>query len=108
MTTVYFVQNDNGSQIEVTLTREDTGSVIDMTGATVVLKFKKANTSTILSQISAEVDSDFNLGKAVFVFSSDDLDIAPGSYTGEIQVTFSNGNIETVYEEITIVVREDY
>lgn len=108
--TVYLVQGDSGSQVKATITREDTGSAVDLTGATPRLKFKKKNTSTILSTLSsiASSSSDLQSGVAVFEFGASDLDIAPGAYVGEIEVTFGSGDIETVYEQIDIIVREDY
>ncbi len=110
MTTIYLVQGDVGSQIKATLTRDDTGNPINLTGATVKMKFKKKNTTTVLSTLTSLVVSSADLvaGSAVFEFGSSDLDINPGSYVGEISIEFSSGDIETVYEEIDIQVREDY
>jgi len=110
MTTIYLVQGDAGSQIKATLTRDDTGAAIDLTEGTAKLKFKKKNTSTVLSTLTSiafEAD-DLTAGIAIFEFGSSDLDISPGEYRAEIFVEFNSGDIETVYEEIDIIVREDY
>jgi len=108
--TVYLVQGDAGSQVKATITREDTGSAVDLTDATPRLKFKKKNTTTVLATIasSASSPSDLESGVAIFAFTSTHLDVAPGQYVGEIEVSFDSGNIETVYEELDIMVREDY
>jgi hypothetical protein len=108
--TVYLVQGDAGSQVKATITREDTGSAVDLTDATPRLKFKKKNTDTVLTTITSTASSPSDLlgGVAVFEFGSSALNISPGAYIGEIEVTFDSGNIETVYEQIDIVVREDY
>lgn len=108
MTTVYLVQSDTGSQIKVTLTREDTGNAVDLRDSTVLLKFKKKNTSNVLSTITANAGSDFENGEAIFIFSGSDTDISAGDYVGEIEVTFSEGSIESVFETLDIVVREDF
>lgn len=108
MTTIYLVQNDTGSQFKVTLTREDTGSTVDLSGATVRLKFKKKNTANVLSTLTANVASDLANGEAIFVFAAADTDITAGDYVGEIEVTFSDDSIESVFETIDIVVREDF
>jgi hypothetical protein len=105
MDTLYLVQNDSGAQVKVTVTRDDTGAVVNLTGATVLLKFKRRNTSNILSTIQAEVLSDFENGEAIFNFNGTSLDIPSGDYVG---VTFSSGAIETVFEELEFLVREDY
>lgn len=108
MDTLYLVQNDNGAQVKVTITRDDTGQTVNLTGCTVVLKFKRRNTQNILSSIVAEVLSDFENGEAIFNFNASALDIASGDYVGEVEVTFNTGAIETVFEELEFVVREDY
>ena len=110
MTTIYLVQGDSGSQIKATLTRDDTGAAVDLTEGTAKLKFKKKNTTTVLSNLTAiNVDPDeLEAGIAIFNFGASDLDISPGTYTAEIYVEFNTGTIETVYEEIEILVREDY
>lgn len=108
MDTLFLVQSDTGSQIKVTLTREDTGNAVDLRDSTVLLKFKKKNTANVLSTITANAGSDFENGEAIFVFSGSDTDISAGDYVGEIEVTFSEGSIESVFETIDIVVREDF
>jgi hypothetical protein len=110
MDTLYLVQGDNGSQVKVILTRDDTGAPVDLTGATVTLKFKKKNTGLVLSSInSINFDPDeLEAGVAIFLFDTTALDIASGNYVGEIQITLSNGNIETVFEQLEFLIREDY
>ena len=108
MTTVYLVRNDNNSQLKVTLTREDTGAVINLTNSTVRLKVKRKGTSSVLLTLIAAGSSDFQNGEAVFSFDSSALSISAGEYLGEIETTFTSGNIETTYDEITLVVRDDY
>ena len=108
--TIYLVQGDAGSQVKATITREDTGSAVDLSDATPKLKFKKKNNSTVLSTLTSIASSadDLTNGIAIFQFASSALDITPGDYVGEIEVTFDSGNIETVYEKIDITVREDF
>lgn len=108
MTTIYLVQNDTGSQIKLNLTREDTGSAVNLTGSTVRLKFKKKNTANVLSTLTADAGSDFENGEVIFVFAAADTDIAAGDYIAEIEVTFGSGSIESVFETIDIVIREDF
>lgn len=110
MDTLYLVQGDNGSQVKVTLTRDDTGNAVDLTGSTVTLKFKKKNTATVLSSIGSSVtdSDDLEAGIAVFEFTSDHLDITSGDYVGEVTIDFPGTAVETVYEELQFTVREDY
>lgn len=108
MTTLYLVQGDIGSQIKTIVTREDTGNTVDLSDSTVLLKIKRANTGTVLYTITANGLSNFANGEAIFIFSESNLNIAPGNYVGEVCVNFDAGEIETVYELIDFVIREDF
>jgi hypothetical protein len=108
MNVIYLVRNDNNSQLKVTLTREDTGAVINLTNATVRLKVKRKGTSTVLFTLTALGGSNFANGQAIFNFDSTSLSISAGEYVGEVETTFTSGSIETTYDEISIVVRDDY
>jgi hypothetical protein len=107
---IYLVKDDNGSQVECLLTREDTGDAVNITGATALLKFRKKKATTILFTLTnlTVAPIDLTAGEAVFRFSSENLNIAAGYYEGEVQVTFSDSNIETVYELVEFQVRDDF
>ena len=104
------VQGDTGPQVKVTLTRSDTGDVIDLTEAsTCQLHFRKKGASTVLFSLSnASGAVDQEAGIAVFVFSGSQLDIVPGNYEGEVEIVFSTGVRETVYETLDFVLRADF
>ena len=104
------VQGDTGPQVKVTLTRSDTGSAIDLTGAsTCKMHFRKKNSDTILFSLSnASGSSDQGNGIAIFAFSGTQLDVTPGDYEGEVEVVFNTGTRETVYETIDFVLRADF
>lgn len=109
MSAINLVQGDTGPQIKATLTRSDTGSVIDISGATTTLNFRKANTSTNLFTLTSQAgDTDSENGICIFVFGTNDLDLAAGDYEGEIEVVFNSGTRETVYEIIEFNLREDF
>ena len=110
MTEIFkLVQGDTAPQIKVTLTREDTGLVEDLTGATVSLHFKKKGTSTVLFTITGQnTPQEEVAGVAYFVFSSGQLNLDAGNYVGEVEVVFQTGVRETVYEIIDFVLREDF
>jgi len=103
------VQNDQAPQIRAELTRDDDGSVIDFSGGSCVLKFRAKGSTTILFTLSsADIGSNFAEGIAIFTFSNDQLDISEGYYEGEIEITYQNGNVETVYEVLDFYIREDF
>ena len=69
MSAINLVQGDTGPQIKATLTRSDTGSVIDLSGSTTTMNFRKANTSTNLFTLSNSAgSSDQQNGICVFRF----------------------------------------
>ena len=106
--TIQLVQGDTGPQIKVTLTRSDTGSAEDLTGATIKLHFRKKRTTTVLFSLSNQSTSE-NLtnGICYFIFATGQLDLDAGYYEGEVEVVGSSGTRETIYEIIDFFLRED-
>ncbi len=110
MTTIYLVQGDTGPQIKIQVTRDSTGAAVDVSGGTARLKVRKKGTETILFTLTASDIGD-NLENGVLYFSLDGGQIStitPGTYEAELELTFSDDTIETVYEKVDIVVREDF
>jgi hypothetical protein len=107
---IYLVRDDNGSQVECIITRDNTGLPVNLTGATARLKIRKKGTIPILFTLTNLTSEGINLaaGQAIFEFSGTELDIAAGLYEGEVEVSFPNQNIETVFEVINFQVRDDF
>ncbi len=107
---IYLVRNDNGSQLECRLTRDDSDVPVDLTDAVVKLRFRKKKTTIVLFTLTNITVAPVDLpnGQALFQFLAANLDLEPGLYEGEVEVTFNNSNIETVYETIDFQVRDDF
>lgn len=106
---LYLVQSDVGTQVRATITENDTGDAVDISGATTVLKFRKKGTSTVLATLNNQSSSgDSALGIATFIFGNGVLNIDSGNYEGEIESTFSDGSVRTVYEKVEFFLREDF
>jgi hypothetical protein len=107
---LYLVQDDIGTQLKAVLTREDDGVAVNLTDATVRLKFRARGSTTVLFTLTSITTSqeDIENGIAVFQFGSDNLAVAEGKYEGEIEATFDNGSIETVFEKLEFYVRADF
>jgi hypothetical protein len=107
---IYLVKDDNGSQLECRITRQDTNAPVDLTGATALLKFRRVGTTTLLFTLTniTIAPVDLPAGQALFQFSGANLDLPGGLYEGEVEVTFPNSNIETIYEIIDFQVRDDF
>lgn len=110
MTTIYLVQGDTGPQIKINVTREDTGLAVDVSGGSAKLKVRRKGTDTVTFTLTAS-DIGSNLEDGVLYFSVDGgqlATIAAGSYEGEVELTLADATVETVYEKVDIVIREDF
>jgi hypothetical protein len=106
---IYLVQGDvSRPQVQATITDENTGAVVDITGATVVMKFRMVGSTTLQDTISGTVTNGVG-GVCVFPMTALSMSGEPGNYEGEIQVTFSGGGgIQTVYDPLRFRMREDF
>jgi len=110
VTTIYLVQGDTGPQIYIQVTRDGTGAAVDVSGGTARLKVRKKGTETILfTLVASDVGDNLSEGKLYFSLDGGQLaTITPGAYEGELELTFTDSTIETVYEKVDIVIREDF
>jgi hypothetical protein len=104
---IKLVQGDTKPQIKVTLTDETTGEIVDITAATPRLKFRAANTDTVLTTMVGSV-TDGAAGECVFVWPTGALDVEPGDYEGEVEITFEDNTIQTVYDLLKFKLRQDF
>lgn len=106
---IYLVQGDSGRpQVQATITDENTGAVVDITGATVIMKFRQSGSTTLQDTIAGIVTNGA-AGVCVFPMTTLALSGAPGNYEGEIQVTFASGaGVQTVYDPLKFRMREDF
>ena len=109
MTIFNLVQSDTAPQVKAVITRSDTGAVVDMTGATVRMYFRaKTSTNVLFTSTAANVGDNFSNGIAIFVFSSGNLNQPEGFYEGEIEITYTDGAVETIYEVLDFYIRSDF
>lgn len=105
---IKLVQGDTRPDIKVTLTDASTGDPVIITGATVRLKFRAAESIEVLATLIGSVIDGAN-GVVAFPWGPGDLDVDPGEYEGEIEVTFANGaGVQTVYDKVKFRVREQF
>ena len=126
---IYLVQGDSRPDVICELSDQKTGDPVAIDGATARMKFRKVGatatlttlTGTLLPGItvvaadgtsSISTDAPYNVLVQVVEFSlfgePTDLNIDAGDYEGEIEVTFSNNKIQTVYDVLKFKVREDF
>lgn len=105
---IKLVSGDSRPQVRVTITDESTGNAVDITGATVRLKFRAVGATTLIDTLIGVIQNGPN-GVVVFDWNPTTLNVEAGDYEGEVEVTFANGaGVQTLYETLKFKVREDF
>lgn len=124
MGTIKLVQGDTRPQVVIDLKDQD-GLAIDCTGSVVRMYFRKTGTTTLLQTITGTLltgfrNSDGTLttgspytvagsgGRVSFNWPVGALNVDQGIYEGEVEITFPDTTIQTVYERIKFKVRADF
>lgn len=104
---IKLVRGDTRPQLQLTLTNELNDLAVDLTDATLVMRFRQAGSSQVLDTLSGIVTDGVN-GKVVFLWNLNTLNVEPGDYEGEIEITFPSLEVQTVYELLKFRVRQDF
>lgn len=121
---IKLVQGDTRPQLVLSLTDEKTGAPINLTGASVLMKFRELGAVTlkatlpaypiagiVLSDGSVSVAPPYDVfgagGRLAMDWTAEALD-SPGEFEGEIEVTFPGGAIQTPYEKLRFRIREQF
>jgi hypothetical protein len=106
---IKLVQNDTRPALVCTITDDTTGEVINLTGAAAVLKFRTVGSADLQATVTGYVTDGPNGVVAFYPASAPEmLTGAAGDYEGEIQITFVDGQIQTVYDLLKFKVRSDF
>jgi hypothetical protein len=122
---ISLVRNDTRPQVVANLRDESTGVVVDLTGASAMLYFRAVGSTTLQASVSGvlltgyeeddgciNVSAPYNVpgagGRVGFQWGAGDLDCPAGEYEGEIEVTFSDGARQTVFEPLKFKLREEF
>jgi hypothetical protein len=106
---IKLVQGDTRPALICTISDENTGNAVSITGATVRLKFRAVGETTLRGTLTGVVLNG-GAGQVGFYWSTDPtiLDGAAGDYEGEIEIIFPDNTIQTVYDPIKFKLREDF
>lgn len=106
---IKLVQGDTKPAIVCRLTDDTTGLPLGISGATVRLKFRAAGATTLAATVTGSVTDGAN-GEVVFYPASapEMLQGDPGDYEGEIEITFADNTVQTVYDLLKFKLREDF
>jgi hypothetical protein len=77
-----------------------------VTGGAVRLRLRELGSTAVKSTLTCAI-TDGSAGKVATDFPTGTLDTA-GTFEGEIEITFSGGGIQTVYDLIKFKVRSDF
>jgi hypothetical protein len=106
---IKLVQGDTKPALVCNITDEITGLPIVVTGATVLLKFRAVGSDTLTATVTGSVTDGVNGQVAFYPASAPAMLLGEaGDYEGEIQITFSDGTIQTVYDLLKFKLREDF
>lgn len=109
VTKIKLVQGDTKPALVCSITDEITGVAINITGATVLLKFRVAGSTTLTATVTGSVTNGAAGEVAFYPASAPAMLLGEaGDYEGEIQITFSDGTIQTVYDLLKFKLREDF
>ena len=104
---IKLVRGDTRPQLQLTLTNELNDAAIDLTDCIVKMRFRQAGGDVVLDTLDGNVTQPL-LGKVVFLWNLNTLDVEPGDYEGEIEITFPSLEVQTVYELLKFRVRQDF
>ena len=124
-TKIKLVQGDTRPDLIVSLTDENSSAPIGMNGATVRMYFRALGSTTILATLTGtllagivQADGTVNSaspydtpgagGRVQFNWGSTDLIQAAGDYEGEIEISYSDGSKQTVFDLLKFKLREDF
>lgn len=120
---IRLVQGDTRPQIVVQIT-DQSNTPINCLGSTVKLYFRRKGGArlTVIPGVllPGRTNADGTVtnvapyaaagsgGRVSFVWPSETLQVAPGLYEGEVEVTFEDGTVQTVYETIPFKLRAQF
>jgi hypothetical protein len=106
---IRLVRNDTRPALVCNITDDTTGAAIDITSAVVLLKFRASGTESLSATVTGVVTDGPN-GQVVFYPASapEMLQGEPGDYEGEIEITFPDSQIQTVYDLLRFKIRQDF
>lgn len=106
---IKLVQGDTRPAIVCTLTDDTTSLPINITSATVRLKFRAVGETTLTATVIGSVTDGVNGVVAFYPATAPEMLAGePGDYEGEIEITFADGQIQTVYDPLRFKLREDF
>jgi len=120
--TINLVAGDDKPEINLTLKDSNTAlagqtldpddsstwALIDISDPTVKVKFRALGSSTILDTLTCVKVAPYTGGACYMPWNLTTLDVAAGTYEGEIFLTYTDGRIQTLFDKLKFKVRSDF
>ena len=119
---INLVANDTKPEINLTLKDNSTAAagltldpddsstwaLIDISDPTVTVKFRALGASTVLDTMTCVKVAPFTNGKCYIPWGATTLAVSAGTYEGEIELTYADGGILTLFDRLKFKVRADF
>lgn len=104
------LKDSNTAATGLTLDPDDssTWAPIDITDPTVYVKFRLLGASTILDTLTCIKVAPFTDGACYMPWNPTTLDVAAGTYEGEIYLVYTDGKVMTLFDRLKFKVRADF
>ena len=105
----FTLKDSNTAAAGLTLDPDDsaTWGIIDITDPTVTVKFRALGGSTVLDTMTCIKVAPTD-GTCYMPCGTDTLDVAAGTYEGEISLTYTSGGVLTLFDRLKFKVRDDF
>ena len=103
---IKLVHGDTLPLLRLTLTDSVANAAVNLTGASVFLHVRPVN-STVLAFTNTAVVTNAVAGICTVTWTNTDLVRAAGSYDAEVEIVFSNGSRETIYDLVSLYIRDE-
>ena len=105
----FTLRDSNTAATGLTLDPDDptTWDPIDLTGTTILVKFRRLGESATLDSLPCTIQTAED-GTCYMPWNVDTLDVDAGTYEGEIEITFSDGRVMTVFDKMKFKIRDDF
>ncbi len=104
------LKDSNTAASGLTLDPDDstTWAVIDISDPIIRVKFRSLGSSTVLDTMTCIKVAPYTDGACYMPWNADTLDVSAGTYEGEIELTYTNGAIWTIFDRLKFKVRADF
>ena len=101
--------NSNAAKLGSNLDPDDstTWAPIDLSNASVSVKFRLLGSTSVLDTLTCVVTSATD-GECYMPWNPTTLDVAAGTYEGEIEITYTDARVMTLYDKLKFKVRSEF